>query len=94
MSVNAAGHEIMKFLCLSYIDEQKFEGMSESEHHAAELMSKHPGISIATFEIRALDEESTAEISTPESGGLNKIEKDRETLTHEKEMRLCPSNPI
>ena len=133
----------MKFLCLSHIDERKFEIMSESEREnfvkeclaydnvlkenghflrleglqsaqgaktlryrsgkvsitdgpfsetkeqiggillldaddldqAVKLMSKHPGILIATFEIRALDEESTAEISTAESGGLNKIRK-------------------
>jgi len=118
----------MKFLCLSYMDETKFELLSESErasfikecsayddilrksghfvrlealesarsaktlryrndkvsitdgpyaetkeqiggillldandlHHAIELMSKHPGIRVATFEIRPLDEESTA----------------------------------
>jgi hypothetical protein len=31
MSVNAARNEIMKFLCLSYIDEQKFDVMTESE---------------------------------------------------------------
>jgi hypothetical protein len=121
----------MKFLCLSHIDEQKFDMMSESERetfikdcfayddvlkknghfvrlealqsaqsaktlhyrngkvsvtdgpfaetkeqvggillldaddldHATELMSKHPGIRIATFEIRALDEESTAKVN-------------------------------
>ena len=29
-------------------------------NHATELMSKHPGIRVATFEVRALDEESTA----------------------------------
>jgi hypothetical protein len=40
---------------------------------AVKFMSKHPGILIATFEIRALDEESTAEISTSENTGLNKI---------------------
>jgi hypothetical protein len=123
----------MKFLCLSYWDEEKFELMSESEretfmkeciaydnvlrkggyfvrlealqsarsaktlrhrsgkvsitdgpfaetkeqiggillldandlHHATELMSKHPGIGVATFEIRSLDEESTANVNTP-----------------------------
>lgn len=121
----------MKFLCLSYIDERKFDILSESEretfikdcfayddvlkknghfvrlealqsaqeakilryrkgkvsvtdgpfaetkeqiggilwldaddlNHATELMSKHPGIRIATFEIRALDEESTAKVN-------------------------------
>ena len=125
----------MKFLCLSHIDEQKFEIMSESERetfikdcftyddvlrknghfvrlealqsahnaktlryrngkvsitdgpfaetkeqiggillldaddldHASELMSKHPGIRIATFEIRALDEESTAKVNAAEN---------------------------
>jgi len=46
---------------------------AEDLDHATALMSKHPGIRIATFEIRALDEESTAETSTPESSGLNKI---------------------
>ena len=118
----------MKFLCLSYIDESKFEILSESEREsfvkncaaydetlrkgghfirlealgsatnaktlryrngnvsvvdgpfaetkeqiggillleardlteATDLMAKHPGIQVATFEIRALDEESTA----------------------------------
>ena len=122
----------MKFLCLSHIDEQKFDIMSERErenfikecfayddilkknghfvrlealqsapsaktlryrngkvtitdgpfaetkeqiggillldandlNHATELMSKHPGIRIATFEIRALDEKSTANVNT------------------------------
>ena len=121
----------MKFLCLSYMDETKFELLSESErasfikecsayddilrksghfvrlealesarsaktlryrndkvsitdgpyaetkeqiggillldandlHHAIELMSKHPGIRVATFEIRPLDEESTAKVN-------------------------------
>jgi hypothetical protein len=125
----------MKFLCLSHIDEQKFEIMSESEReaiitdcfayddllrrnghfvrlealqsahnaktlryrngkvsitdgpfaeskeqiggillldaddldHASELMSNHPGIRIATFEIRALDEESTAKVNAAEN---------------------------
>ena len=120
----------MKFLCLSYMDEQKFEVMSESEretfikeclvydnvlrkngnfvrleglqsarnaktlryqngkvsvtdgpfaetkeqiggillldakdlHHATELMSKHPGIRMASFEIRPLDEQSTPNV--------------------------------
>jgi hypothetical protein len=119
----------MKFFCLSYLDEKKFEIMSESEretfikecfaydnnvlrknghfvrlealqsasnaktvryrngkasvtdgpyaetkeqiggillleandlNQATELMSAHPGIRVATFEIRPLDEESTA----------------------------------
>ena len=122
----------MKFLCLSHIDEQKFDIMSERErenfikecfayddilkknghfvrlealqsapsaktlryrngkvtitdgpfaetkeqiggilllnandlNHATELMSNHPGIRIATFEIRALDEKSTANVNT------------------------------
>ena len=125
----------MKILCLSYIDEQKFDVMSESERktfikdccayddilkknghfvrlealhsaqnaktlryrngkvsiidgpfaetkeqiggillldandldHATELMSKHPGIRIATFKIRALDEESTAKVNIAEN---------------------------
>ena len=124
----------MKFLCLSHIDEQKFDVMSESEretfikecsaydnvlrkkghfvrlealqsaqnaktlryrngkvsitdgpyaetkeqiggvlmldahdlNQATELMSKHPGIRVATFEIRALDEESTAKVNPAE----------------------------
>jgi len=122
----------MKFLCLSYWDEKKFELMSEGEretfikecfaydnvlrkdghfvrlealqstrsaktlrhrdgkvsitdgpyaetkeqlggillldandlNHATELMSKHPGIRVAVFEIRPLDEESTANVNT------------------------------
>jgi hypothetical protein len=130
--VNTVRNEVMKFLCLSHIDEQKFDIMSESERetflkeclaydavlrknghfvrlealqsarnaktlryrngkvsitdgpyaetkeqiggillldtndlvHAIELMSKHPGIRIASFEIRALDEESTANVNT------------------------------
>ena len=121
----------MKFLCLSYIDESKFEILSESErdsfgkecsayddtlrkrghfirldaldsapnaktlryrngevfivdgpfaetkeqiggillleahdlNQATELMAKHPGIRVATFEIRALDEESMAKVN-------------------------------
>jgi hypothetical protein len=125
----------MKFLCLSYWDEKKFERMSESEretfikecvaydkvlrqnghfvrlealqsarsaktlrrrggnvsitdgpyaetkeqlggillleaddlNHAAELMSKHPGIRMAVFEIRPLDEEATANVNTGEN---------------------------
>jgi hypothetical protein len=125
----------MKFLCLSYLDEKKFDLMSESEretfirecfaydkilrksgnfvrlealqsaqnaktlryrndkvsitdgpyaetkeqigglllldandlNHATELMSKHPGIHMATFEIRPLDEESTAKVNTAEN---------------------------
>lgn len=124
----------MKFLCLSYLDETKFEILSESErasfikacsayddilrksghfirlealesartaktlryqnekvaitdgpfaktkeqiggillldaddlNHATELMAKHPGIRVATFEIRALDEESTAKVKPAE----------------------------
>ena len=124
----------MKFLCLSYIDETKFEILSESEresfvkecsayddilrkgghfirlealgsapnaktlryrngkvsivdgpfaetkeqiggillleahdpNEATELMAKHPGIRVATFEIRALDEESTAKVNPSE----------------------------
>jgi hypothetical protein len=124
----------MKFLCLSYLDEQKLDLMSESEretfikecfaydnilrkngnfvrlealqsaqnaktlryrngkvsitdgpyaetkeqiggillldandlNRASELMSKHPGIRVATFEIRPLDEESTANVNTAE----------------------------
>jgi hypothetical protein len=35
--------------------------------HATELMSNHPGIRIATFEIRALDEESTAPVNVSEN---------------------------
>jgi hypothetical protein len=122
----------MKFLCLSYWDEKKFDLMSESEretfikecvaydnvprkdghfvrlealqsarsaktlrhrggkvsitdgpyaeskeqlggillldagdlNHAVELMSKHPGIRVADFEIRPLDEEATAGVNT------------------------------
>jgi hypothetical protein len=122
----------MKFLCLSYWDEKKFDLMSESEretfikecfaydnllrkdghfdrlealqsarsaktlrhrsgkvsitdgpyaetkeqlggillldaddlNHAVELMSKHPGIRVATLEIRPLDEEATANVNT------------------------------
>jgi hypothetical protein len=125
----------MKFLCLSYWDEQKFDAMSEGEratfikecsaydnvlrrgghfgrlealqgapsaktlryrngkvsitdgpyaetkeqlggillldandpNHAAELMSKHPGIRVATFEIRPLDEEATASVNTADN---------------------------
>jgi hypothetical protein len=125
----------MKFLCLSYLDEQKLDLLSESErgafikecfaydnilrkngnfvrlealqsaqnaktlryrngkvsitdgpyaetkeqiggillldandlNHATELMSKHPGIRVATFEIRPLDEESTVNVNTAEN---------------------------
>lgn len=32
-------------------------------NHATELMSKHPGIRVATFEIRPLDEESIAKVN-------------------------------
>ena len=124
----------MKFLCLSYIDESKFEILSESERdsfvkkcsayddilrknghfirlealesapnaktlryrkgkvsvvdgpfaetkeqiggvllleahdltEATDLMAKHPGLQVATFEIRALDEESTARVNPAE----------------------------
>ena len=35
-------------------------------NHATELMSKHPGIRLATFEIRPLDEESTAHVNSAE----------------------------
>ena len=124
----------MKFLCLSYLDETKFEILSESEresfvekcsayddilrksghfirlealksapnaktlryrngkvsiidgpfaetkeqiggillldahdlNEATDLMAKHPGIRVATFEIRALDEESTAKVNPAE----------------------------
>ena len=124
----------MKFLCLSYIDESKFEILSKSERdsfgkkcsayddilrknghfirlealesapnaktlryrngkvsvvdgpfaetkeqiggvllleahdltEATDLMAKHPGIRVATFEIRALDEESTARVNPAE----------------------------
>ena len=125
----------MKFLCLSYWDEKKFDLMSESErenfikecfaydnvlrrdghflrlealqsarsaktlrhrndkvsitdgpyaetkeqlggillldaddlNHAAELMSKHPGIRVAIFESRPLDEEATVAVNTSEN---------------------------
>ena len=125
----------MKFLCLSYWDEKKFDLMSESQretfikecfaydnvlrkdghfdrlealqsarsaktlrhrngkvfitdgpyaetkehiggilllaaddlNHATELMSKHPGIRVAVFEIRPLDEEATASVNTAEN---------------------------
>jgi len=125
----------MKFLCLSYWDEKKFDLMSEGERetfmkecfaydnvlrkdghfvrlealqsarsaktlrqqngkvsitdgpytetkeqlggillldaddldHAAELMSQHPGIRVAVFEIRPLDEEATASVNTAEN---------------------------
>ena len=125
----------MKFLCLSYLDEQKLDLMSESEretfikecsayddilrksgqfirlealesarnaktlryrngkvsitdgpyaetkeqiggillldahdlNHATELMSKHPGIRVAAFEIRPLDEEATASVNSAEN---------------------------
>jgi len=131
----AAEDATMKFFCLSYLDDKKFEIMSESEretfikecfaydnflrrnshfvrlealqnaqnaktlryrngkvsitdgpyaetkeqiggillldandlNHATELMSKHPGIRVATFEIRALDEESTAKANAAEN---------------------------
>jgi len=33
-------------------------------NHTAELMSKHPGIRVAVFEIRPLDEEATANVNT------------------------------
>jgi hypothetical protein len=33
-------------------------------NHATELMSKHPGIRVATFEIRPVDEESTAKVNS------------------------------
>ena len=124
----------MKILCLSYIDEQKFDRMSESERatfieecldydndlrknghfvrleglqsartaktlryrsgrvsitdgpfaetkeqiggillldtpnldHATELMSKHPGIRVATFEMRPIDEQSAEYVNTAE----------------------------
>jgi hypothetical protein len=127
--------KIMKFLCLSHIDEQKFDVMSDSEretfikecfaydnvlkrnghfvrlealqnaqnartlryrngrvsitdgpyaetkeqiggillldandlNHATQLMSKHPGTRVASFEIRALDEESTANVNVAEN---------------------------
>jgi hypothetical protein len=36
-------------------------------NRATELMSKHPGIRVATFEIRPLDEESTANVNTAEN---------------------------
>jgi len=126
----------MKFLCLSYLDDKKFDLMSESEretfikecfaydnnvlrknghfvrlealqsaqnaktlryrngkvsmtdgpyaetkeqiggilwldandlNQASELMSKHPGIRVAAFEIRPLDEEATASVNSAEN---------------------------
>ncbi|MGH7886292.1 MAG: YciI family protein [Candidatus Binatia bacterium] len=125
----------MKFLCLSYLDEMKFEILSETEretfikecvaydnvlrknghsvrlealqsaqnaktlryrngkvsitdgpyaetkeqiggillldandlNQATELMSKHPGIRVAVFEIRPLDEETTASVNSAEN---------------------------
>jgi hypothetical protein len=36
-------------------------------NHATELMSKHPGIRVAVFEIRPLDEEATASVNTAEN---------------------------
>lgn len=126
----------MKFLCLSYLDDKKFDLMSESEretfikecfaydnnvlrknghfvrlealqsaqnaktlryrngkvsmtdgpyaetkeqiggillldandlNQATELMSKHPGIRVAAFEIRPLDEEATASVNSAEN---------------------------
>jgi hypothetical protein len=36
-------------------------------NHAAELMSKHPGIRVAVFEIRPLDEEATASVNPAEN---------------------------
>jgi hypothetical protein len=33
-------------------------------NHAAELMSQHPGIRVGTFEIRPIDEESTAQANS------------------------------
>jgi hypothetical protein len=36
-------------------------------NHAVELMSKHPGIRVAAFEIRPLDEEATASVNTAEN---------------------------
>ena len=35
-------------------------------NEATDLMAKHPGIRVATFEIRALDEESTAKVNPAE----------------------------
>jgi hypothetical protein len=35
-------------------------------NEATELMAKHPGIRVATFEIRALDEASTAKVNPAE----------------------------
>lgn len=34
--------------------------------HATELMSKHPGIRVATFEMRPIDEQSTENVNTSE----------------------------
>jgi hypothetical protein len=36
-------------------------------NHSAELMSKQPGIRVATFEIRPLDEEATVTVNTSEN---------------------------
>src|SRR5262245_2557157 len=40
---------------------------ADNLNHAAELMSKHPGIRVAAFEIRPLDEEATASVNTTEN---------------------------
>ena len=45
----------MKYICLGYIEENKWETMSESERNAMMeecFMSKHPGVKAGPFEIR------------------------------------------
>ena len=47
----------MKFLCLGYIEENKWSTLSKGEQ---EEMSKHPGVRLGgPFEIRPIDEELT-----------------------------------
>jgi hypothetical protein len=75
----------MKFYCLGYLDEQKWEALSEDARtalmdecfayddalreggrilileardrdHAVQLMSKHPGVKMGPFEIRAIED--------------------------------------
>jgi hypothetical protein len=62
--------------------------------HATELMSKHPGIRVATFEMRPIDEQSTENINTSEPRTEKQPEQSRTANPQKKEMRLCPSNPI
>jgi hypothetical protein len=45
----------MKYICLGYIEERKWETMSESERNAMMdecFMLKHPGVKAGPFEIR------------------------------------------